>query len=48
LYNPTLNCNPNFNSDEEVFRYKMLDYVNTERDTDGKLYNLTLELLTGV
>ncbi|MGC8758299.1 MAG: IS1634 family transposase, partial [Caldisericaceae bacterium] len=31
--------------DEETFRYKLIDYVNTFKDEDGKLYNLKEKLL---
>ena len=30
---------------EETFKYKVLDYVNAVRDSDGKLYNLKEKLL---
>jgi len=35
----------NSNSEEGSFKYKMFDYVNVVRDTDGKLYNLKEKLL---
>ncbi|BAL80248.1 IS1634 family transposase [Caldisericum exile] len=42
----TLNLNSADSSqDEETFRYKLLDYVNTVRDTDNKLYDLKEKLL---
>jgi transposase len=39
------NLNADSNSDKNSFRYKLLDYVNTVRDADGKLYNLKEKLL---
>ena len=43
--NPTLNFSPNSNSEENSFRYKLLDYVNVVKDEEGKLYNLKEKLL---